>query len=273
MTDRIDLVRFQRAITTTANGTVVTGITAGANGSTTQLVLDSAGNVGIGTTVPAQKLEVAGSGMFKTGNADFVHVLSDSGAIELCRAAGDGYIDFKNSAAEDWDVRLQSVGAGGTFTVSTNGTERMRVSSAGIITTPFQSAIRLNGNNGNGFELGGNTQLLVSTYYNSVLSRGDLSWNSTTGRITAATAGYYAVMFQVYVQTGGTNNNGRLQIRKNGSEYQLMQTGLAADGTYDLCTVVQLSANDYIDIIIDSFDPMRLYMGPSHTVFHMFFLG
>lgn len=63
MTDRIDLVRFQRAITTTANGTVVTGITAGANGSTSQLVLDSAGNVGIGTSSPVYRLTTVGGAL------------------------------------------------------------------------------------------------------------------------------------------------------------------------------------------------------------------
>ena len=46
-----------------------------------------------------------------------------------------------------------------------------------------------------------------------------------------------------------------------------------AGGTYDLNVIVQLNANDYIDIIVDPFDPMRLYMGSIHTVFHMFFLG
>ena len=100
-------------------------------GGSERMRVDSSGNVGIGTSSPGTKLEVAGVGMFRTGTNDFIQVLSDSGAMEICRAAGEAYIDLKSLASEDWDVRLQSVGTGGTFSISTNGSERARITSDG----------------------------------------------------------------------------------------------------------------------------------------------
>jgi hypothetical protein len=45
-------------------------------------------------------------------------LLGADGAIELTRAAGGAYIDFKDSTSEDWDVRLQA--NGGALTASGN---------------------------------------------------------------------------------------------------------------------------------------------------------
>ena len=46
--------------------------------------------------------------------------LSGDGAIEICRATGDAYIDFKNDSTEDQDVRLQQVGTTNTIQVVGN---------------------------------------------------------------------------------------------------------------------------------------------------------
>lgn len=143
----------------------------------------------------------------------------------------------------------------------------------GRVTITSQPALRLDGNNGAGINFAADAAILTSTYYSSNLSRGDLSWNGTTGRITASTAGYYAIMSQFYVQTSTGNGNGRLGLRKNGTLHQLMQTGLSSEGTYDINTIIYLAANDYVDVVCDGFDTIRMYMGPYHSSFHIFLLG
>jgi len=77
--------------------------------------IDSAGNVGIGTTNPIAKLHVW------TGASNNVLIGNDGGNIELSKTTGS-YIDFKNSDADDRDSRIQlKSGQGLTFEVGGNG--------------------------------------------------------------------------------------------------------------------------------------------------------
>lgn len=249
------------------------------------MVLDSSGNVGVGTTSPAGRLHIqrtdSGDTLHLAGNSAFVGMANRTNYANSTTYSGV-YYDARNESNAAVANMLADVATDGSsawsWSTQPAGTrtdrrvERMRISGSGIVTMPYQSALRLDGNNGTGIDFAGSTQLLVSTYYSSNYSRGDLSWNSTTGRVTATTAGVYCIMYQVYVQTTSFSN-GRLLLRKNGTSVQLMQTGLSADGTYDLNSIISLAANDYIDMMVDGFDTMRMYMGTTHTDFHMFLLG
>jgi len=108
------------------------------NGTTTALTIDTSQNVGIGTTTPADKFVVAGSGNTVS--------ITDNGSIEIQRASGDAFIDFKASAAVDYDTRIQSLGSGSSASLgfNTNSTERMRIDSSGNVivgnTSPIADA-------------------------------------------------------------------------------------------------------------------------------------
>lgn len=98
--------------------------------ATERMRVDSSGNVGIGTTAPGQKLEVVG-GIAATSGSNQV-LLGTDGAIEIARSGGGAYIDLKDSVAEDFDCRIQSLGTTTpSLSFSVNGGERMRIDSSG----------------------------------------------------------------------------------------------------------------------------------------------
>jgi hypothetical protein len=64
-------------------------------------------NVGIGTANPAAKLHVEnGNGLFNH-SLGRVDIQASDGSIEIFRAGGVPYIDFKNSLGVDFDLRIQ----------------------------------------------------------------------------------------------------------------------------------------------------------------------
>jgi hypothetical protein len=125
--------------------------------NTTALTVDTSANVGIGTTSPAQKLDVNGSAYFGPGISTGTGLTTGDALFELGgRRTGSGpaYIDIHSTASSDYESRiLRAAGADGAlqifntglgefqlqqvgsapFTVYTNATERMRIDSSGNV--------------------------------------------------------------------------------------------------------------------------------------------
>ena len=76
--------------------------------------IDNTGNVGIGVTSPGYKLHVNGSSMFTST----INLTTSSGyaAIEMGGPSG-AYIDLKNPASDDYDLRVITTGTGGAIQV------------------------------------------------------------------------------------------------------------------------------------------------------------
>jgi hypothetical protein len=115
------------------------GLTAGA---LERMRITSGGNVGIGTSTPAEKLDVAGN--IKASSLYLNNPSGDS-SIEV-GGAGNVYIDLKKPNSDDSDLRIATDGtdgiidANGGLCIFTAHTERMRITSAGNVgigtTTP-----------------------------------------------------------------------------------------------------------------------------------------
>jgi hypothetical protein len=226
MTDRIDLVRLQRAITTTANGTVVTGIAAGANGSTSQLVLDSAGNVGIGTASPANRLHVTAA---------------TDAAIRL--VAQSGRADLILSATTDTVINNIS---NTPMIFTTNNTERMRIDASGRITKPNTPAFSVNSRQITGFYSN------VTVVYKNVAHNNGGHYSTTTGRFTAPVAGRYFFSASGIASSASGGNAQLTLTRNNGSIQGVYIDLISAFIPVTVTAVIDLAVNDYVSVLANA---------------------
>lgn len=107
--------------------------------NTERMRIDSSGNVGVGTSSPSQKLDIASRVAFNTSNA--------YGRINIARATDSGltalYIQGADNAGTANELSLVNAGGGGAainitggdlrFYASSNTTERMRIDSSGNV--------------------------------------------------------------------------------------------------------------------------------------------
>ena len=113
------------------------------NNSAKMTILGS-GNVGIGNTSPAEKLDVAGN--IKTTGKIQVTPTSGYGTIEIGGPSG-GFIDLKGPSTDDYDLRIISGGSGGSFWTGGYGHVMTLNSSGnvGIGTTAPVAKLQVNG--------------------------------------------------------------------------------------------------------------------------------
>ena len=163
---------------------------------------------------------------------------------------------------------------------NTNGnsasvTERMRISSAGYITTPAQPAFYA-------YLPGGATTTTTGNYagFNTTrLNRGS-HYNTSTGRFTAPIAGVYRFLFAALYRRQSGTSSGEISISINGSNVNTR--GLAyvvnniADGHTPIVAelIISLSASDYVMPFIHSVGASSdFYVGENLAYFCGYLIG
>jgi hypothetical protein len=99
----------------------------GNNGATTAMTVTTAGNVGIGTTSPTEKLDVY-NGSIRVGGSVSGRVLGYSASNVLIMDFG-----VATGTGSGTDVGLYNIYTGGILGFGTNNTERMRIDSSGNV--------------------------------------------------------------------------------------------------------------------------------------------
>ena len=173
-------------------------------------------NVGIGTTNPTSKLHVSG------GAGSTIRNTATSGSSWFVGSNIDSYILHNESNTP--------------MVFTTNGTERMRIDSAGRVTMPYQPNCSVDNSPGytTGDLAGGTVAYDITGMY-----------TSSNGRFTAPVSGIYMVGGTFY-----TNGNTTMEIfvKVNGSNRAYLNNLTSARSSfgYGVGTTVKVNANDYI---------------------------
>jgi hypothetical protein len=100
--------------------------------ATERMRIGAGGNVGIGTTSPANKLEISG-GNIRTINSSTGRITFNNGSTEAYFGFNGAGLSVLDAGALPLQIQAQSTNY---IRFDTNGSERMRISSTGIFTMP-----------------------------------------------------------------------------------------------------------------------------------------
>jgi hypothetical protein len=199
------------------------------------LVTTTSGNVGIGTNTNL------------TARLNFPEVNSGevinyySSATEAARSGVGKYTSETRHYVATNDFFAWRTGG-------PSGTERMRIDSAGRVTTPSQPLFSASDSRG----LNITSQVLTSSNcFDSIDYNVGGHFNAGTGRFTAPVAGYYDCTFHC-ADASASGKETNLRIRKNGLSNSgplteaYNQAGLGGTNVFVRC-IIQCSIGDYID--------------------------
>lgn len=183
---------------------------------TGNLIVDA--NVGIGASSPDGKLDIESS----TSNHLFL------------TRTGVGAYSF-------------GVGASNALQIRNDGTERMRIDSAGRVTTPYQPMFECSPSSNIGLSTTADTKMVFNTLFENIGSH----YSTSTGRFTAPVAGTYYFYVAGSMVTAGTDNYVSTHFRKNGTDWSMYGRSGSYGAQYVSAVSIKvgyLLANDYVEL-------------------------
>lgn len=209
---------------------IAAGAVIPADLSTGAPVWDSSGNVGIGTSSPVQKLDVSTT----TGNI----------AISVRSSFTNASASVYYGASRGWFVGADVGGGDGRFAWydNTAGAERMRIDSAGRVTTPSQPAFSVYKATNQTLTFGANTKINLDT----VEFNDGSHFNTSTGRFTAPIAGRY--LFTAAVQFQANNGSPHSNFWVNGADSGNGWLDFGSGSASSQSRIYKLNAGDYVEL-------------------------
>lgn len=229
------------------------------NGSSDSISLTSNGNVGIGTSTPNRLLDIISSGDRPFG----IRSGGDTPAV-FTTTVTNAYLQISGSA----DVYLGSVS--GAFTVTTGGSERMRVDTSGRVIKPAQPSFRAAATDNGSFSSG-------TIPYSQVITNVGSCYNASTYRFTAPVAGVY--IFEAHFLSNRNTNSGDhgFDFYINSSAvkriYQQASGGASVHCEARGTLITSLNASDYVTIVMYGNAKTGIVGSPQHCQFGGYFLG
>jgi hypothetical protein len=224
------------------NGFEITPSTAAGGTTFTNpaLVITSGGNVGIGYTAPAAKLSVSGTTLINTNTDNGVDKLQVSGGVTASGTLTAATIVKAGGTSSQFLMAdgSTSLGAGGTFSGTTNYVPKFTSSSAIGNSQIFENGtnlsfkttastypvnINLGANSGIGFYEDGTIATIIGTNQNI---------NSTAALQFLATQYIFSAGGKITVNTTGDNGVDHLQVNGSISGIGMKQGYVAKTGAY-----------------------------------------
>ena len=219
-------------------------------GGTESMRINASGDLGIGTSSPAARLDVRTT---SSTQATFTR----TGQTAVCTL-------FQGSA----DTYLSATNSGANLILATQDVERMRIDSSGRVTMPYQPAFDAYSNAG-----GVTFTTEASIAFNSTTFNVGNHYNTSNYRFTAPVTGIYFFRAHVYKQSSG--NASRLRLQKNAADVRFY-TYISASDTYthQITGIISLTAGDYVICTFGSDGAgTSIYLADNHSNFSGYLLG
>jgi hypothetical protein len=228
---------------------------------TERVRITSGGDVGIGNSSPAYKLDVTGNARFTTGahipNNNWLFCSNTSGTFR----DSFGYFTDNNLYITAWD--------GAMIFRSGGATERGRFASGGQLTLANQPAFRARLSTSGDITFTINTKLP----FNAIVFDRNSNYSTANSRFTAPVTGVYEIFAAVYGTSSGGASTMGLRLYRNGSDIgnTVSDINIGNSGgqigisTIALQQLVQLTAGDYVEIFCTAYNgsTFRIFTGTS----------